>query len=316
MKIPSIKRACRNILDKTPYVGQLRKTMRKYLTLHPPGHYYSPQHRKEDVADALKRERELFVFNNKDIPGIIINDKQQQELFDGIKSYYSDFHFPREKTAGFRYYYNNGFFGCMDAFFLFGLLRKLKPRKIVEIGSGFSSAVMLDTNQHFHNGNIQCCFIEPDPERLLLLLNEKDKNNNKIISEKVQDVDLHVFDSLKENDILFIDSSHVSKVGSDVNHLFFNVLPRLQKGVMVHFHDVFYPFEYPEEWLLKERAWNESYILRAFLQYNREFEISLFVSYIKDKNETWLRKHIPQLYEITNSIRSLKDGSSIWIKKT
>ena len=100
----------------------------------------------------------------------------------------------------------------------------------------------------------------------------------------VQDVDLAVFEALGPGDILFIDSSHVAKVGSDVNHLVFEILPRLSPGVYVHFHDMFYPFEYPEDWILGEgRYWNEDYLLRAFLQFNGSYAIAVWDHFL------WLR---------------------------
>lgn len=96
----------------------------------------------------------------------------------------------------------------------------------------------------------------------------------RLVKQKVEDVDLAFFDAFEENDLLFIDSSHVSKAGSDVNYLFFEVLPRLKPGVVVHIHDIFLPDEYPKVWVIDQgRNWNEQYLLRAFLQFNREWEI-------------------------------------------
>ena len=96
----------------------------------------------------------------------------------------------------------------------------------------------------------------------------------------MQDVPLEIFASLKENDILFVDSTHVCKTGSDLNYLFFQILPLINKGVIIHFHDVFNSFEYPREWVLGGRNWNENYLLRAFLMYNDAFKILLFNEYL------------------------------------
>jgi hypothetical protein len=123
-------------------------------------------------------------------------------------------------------------------------------------------------------------FVEPFPVQLHKLISEKDKLNSKIIQQKVQDVDLSVFKSLQKNDILFIDSSHVSKTGSDVNYEFFNIIPNLNSGVIIHVHDIFYPFEYPKEWVYEGRNWNENYILRAFLSFNEQFEILFFSDFM------------------------------------
>lgn len=115
------------------------------------------------------------------------------------------------------------------------------------------------------------------------------------------------FDILKENDILFVDSTHVSKVGSDVNYLLFEILPRLNKGVYIHFHDIFYPFEYPKEWIYDGKAWNEDYILRAFLQYNDSFKIFFF--------NTFLESFFREKFTLEMPLCLKNTGGSLWIKK-
>ena len=110
----------------------------------------------------------------------------------------------------------------------------------------------------------------------MTLLRGDDHSRASLIVAPLQDVALEeVIGTLRANDVLFIDSSHVSRVGSDVNRLIFAVLPELPKGVFVHFHDVFYPFEYPQEWVYEGRGWNEAYILRAYLQANPGYKIRL-----------------------------------------
>jgi hypothetical protein len=121
------------------------------------------------------------------------------------------------------------------------------------------------------------------------------------------DIGPQVFTQLEENDILFIDSSHVSKIGSDVNYILFNVLPKLNPGVIVHFHDILWPFEYPQEWINQGWAWNEAYMLRAFLQFNTKFQVSLFNSYVGHTFNDYLADNMPLMLEDT--------GGSIWLKK-
>ena len=128
-----------------------------------------------------------------------------------------------------------------------------------------------------------------------------------IIPKRVQDVPLDVFTALDSGDVLFIDSSHVSKVGSDVNHILFNILPALRPSVRVHFHDVFYPFEYPENWIVNGRSWTEAYLLHAFLQFNDTFEIELFPNYLTRFHQDFFKQRMPLC---------LKDpGGSIWLRK-
>ena len=106
----------------------------------------------------------------------------------------------------------------------FSIINHFKPKKIIEVGSGHSSAVMLDTNEFFFNNSINLTFIEPYPEnRLLNILKTSDFKNNIIIKNFVQNVNFDIYKQLEENDILFIDSSHVSKVGSDLNHILFSI---------------------------------------------------------------------------------------------
>jgi hypothetical protein len=112
---------------------------------------------------------------------------------------------------------------------------------------------------------------------LLRLLNPFDSPRVQIINKPVQTIDIELFDVLDENDILFIDSTHVAKTGSDVNFELFEILPRLRRGVIVHIHDIHYPFEYPREWVIERNySWNEVYVVRAFLMYNNSFEVLFF----------------------------------------
>jgi hypothetical protein len=186
------------------------------------------------------------------------------------------------------------------------MIRFLKPKRIIEIGSGFSSAVMLDTNELFFNNQINLTFIEPYPERLFSLISEKDKNATHIIQNEVQSVPLETFAQLQAGDILFIDSSHIIKTGSDVNYVIFEVLPILKPGVLIHFHDIFYPFEYPKEWVYAGRNWNEDYFLKAFLMYNETFEIRLFADYIHRMHKEAFRR-MPLCYK--------NFGGSLWMEK-
>jgi len=167
---------------------------------------------------------------------------------------------------------------------------------------------MLDTNEIWGGNRLALTFVDPYPERLLSLMNEDDKSRHEIIMDSIQNVSLERFDALQAHDMLFIDSSHVAKVGSDVAHLLTNVLPRLHKGVLVHFHDIFWPFEYPEQWIREGRAWNECYVLRAFLQFNRMFRIRFFNSYLAIHHRARLEQILPLAMKNT--------GGSLWIEKT
>lgn len=267
----------------------------------PAGHYYSPIVELKEY-NSENRKKESFEI----LGDIQLNVEKQLDLVKEFKQFSTQI--PTwDSSSKERYDLNNGWYPSTDGRVLYSMIQKFQPKKIIEIGSGYSSALMLDVNETFFNNQIEFTFVEPNPDRLELLLREKDWKSATILKEFVQNVDLKEFESLKENDILLIDSSHVSKTDSDVNFLFFQVLPRLNSGVIIHIHDIFFPFEYPEEWILGGRNWNECYLLRAFLQNNSKYEIILFSDYLK-------QKHTEDFSEAIGEQNPL-NGSSIYLKK-
>ena len=167
---------------------------------------------------------------------------------------------------------------------------------------------MMDTNDRFPGRGVELTFIDPHPETLLGLLEDGDPYRERILAEPLQEAPAKLFATLEEDDILFLDSSHVLKTGSDVHHYLFRVLPALQPGVVIHIHDVFYPFEYPEAWVRREsRSWNEAYALRAFLEYNDAFEIMYFNNYMYRKHGELVRSRMPKCRR--------NAGGSIWLRK-
>lgn len=244
----------------------------------PPGHFYSPLPNKAELESVRAR-----VFGKpvpKTLPGVDLRINEQLQLYAELAQYHADFPFPEERDPNLLFFLQNSFFGHADAYWLYAILRHFSPRRVIEIGSGFSSCVTIDTANLFMSKKPALTFIEPHLERLQGLLKGKDQENITLIPQKVQEVPLEVFDQLESGDILFIDSSHVGKIGSDVLYELFEILPRLKPGVLVHFHDIVWPFEYPEEWVTQGIAWNEAYFLHAFLQFNKEFEIMLWGNYV------------------------------------
>ena len=150
-------------------------------------------------------------------------------------------------------------------------------------------------------------FIEPDPDRLYSLLSPDDRSIATVLVHRVQEVSLSVFDQLEAQDLVFIDSSHVAKIGSDVTFILLRILPRLKRGVLVHFHDIFYPFSYPLSWIREGRAWNESLFLRAFLVGNSQFQLVAFNSYAGYSFPEVFRDRFPAFLN--------KTGGSMWIRK-
>ena len=271
----------------------------------PPGHFYSP------IVDVCNPHAIAAVRGRLNAPfpaGVAIEAETMTTMMKRLAKHYRHFSFPRHQEAGYRFYFDNPFLGCYDACILFSMLLEFRPRRIVEVGCGHSSCLLLDTNDRFFNGALELTLIDPSLDSLKNLFGKRDTLNAKLIGSPVQDVALDVFEQLKENDILFLDSSHVGKTGSDVNYFLFEILPVLKPGVLVHIHDILYPFEYLEEWVLKEkRSWNEAYLLRAFLQYNSAFEIVYWNNFAWHRLREDLARLMPLCLE--------NEGGSIWLKR-
>jgi hypothetical protein len=286
------------ILDKVPYISRLRELQRE-AGGYAPGHFYSPvPARAEVLAHIESRRGKASEFSD-----IEFNHQQQFEVLRGFQKFYGDLPFPVSPNGSCRYYYDQTVFCYPDAIFLYSFLREKAPARIIEVGSGFSSAVILDTVDRFFSAPPEITFIEPYTARLNQLLRGNDKNRVNVIQDKLENVPLDQFKSLSAGDLLFIDSSHVMKYGSDLQFLFFEIIPRLPVGIYVHFHDIFATFEYPERWLRSGWYWNEAYFLRAFLAYNRAWEIYFFNNYVRTHFEEYIAQKMPLcLKEIGGSL--------------
>ena len=280
-----------------------RASVKQYENFHKKEHYYSPI---PLISEVQRAEERIFSAARREFAGIDLNLAEQLRAIEEIGAFYGELPFSETPSPSARFYLDNKFYPYSDAILYYGMLRRLRPRNIVEIGSGFSSAVFLDTNETFFKSSIQATFIEPDTSRLDRLLTDQDRGNVTIVRQLVQDLPTTQFSHLTSNDILFVDSSHVCKVGSDLNYIMFDILPSLASGVHIHFHDIFYPFEYPKEWIYRGVAWNEAYLLRAFLQYNPAFRIVAWSDYLQRFHEQ----------ELTGGMPLCKRNSgSLWLRK-
>jgi len=244
----------------------------------PPGHFYSPIF---DPAEAIAEPGRLWPEVAPQILGIDFNVASHREILTvDFPAFIGDYQYPEQQdatTAEHEFFTRNSQFSWLDSRALYVLLRKWRPQRIIEVGSGFSSLLMADVNRRLFSSTMHITCIEPYPRDFL---KAGVPGIAQLIEQKVQDVPMDVFSALGAGDILFIDSSHVVKTASDVNYLFFEVLPRLAAGVRVHIHDIFLPNEYPYDWVVTEnRSWNEQYLLRALLMHSTTFAVVFGCSY-------------------------------------
>jgi hypothetical protein len=294
------------LFNQHPYVSTSTATLGAYNTCMSstpwkPGHFYSPFPSDKDIEDAVACKR-VFEFQPQDnINSGDLDFNLRQILLEGT------FLLPKFlATSNSMYPIESRQFTLADALTLFCVILKNKPQKIIEIGSGHSSALMVDI-RNFLNIDLEITCIEPFPTRLRETLGSR-IDEIELKEMVVQEVEKEFWHSLDENCLIFIDSSHVSKAGSDVNYLFFNVLPNLKKGSIIHVHDIFRGFEYPEKWLREGRAWNEAYLLRAFLMFNNTFEIFLWPQASRVSEQI---DEISKILEIDFPF----PGSSIYLRK-
>lgn len=207
-----------------------------------------------------------------------------------------------------RYWSLNGSYGPLDAAFLAAFCHEEQPNRILEIGSGHSTGLMLDLRDlHVIPYCCSITCVDPDFSRTMPRLFPHDRHEVGLCEQTLQDTPNELFEGLEKDDILFIDSSHVSKIGSDVNDLFFRVLPLLKSGVLVHLHDVFDNFEYPREWLSAGRYWNEQYMLRAFLMHNDSWKIEAMTARLFNQHPDVIAKDIP--------VALKTGGGSLWMRR-
>jgi hypothetical protein len=271
----------------------------------PPGHAYSPI---VDPGALNERIHAVLTTREDALSDIDLDLAGQKSPLAELARSFRKIGFTAQPSPGRRYHYENRFFSYGDAIVLFAMIDRLRPRRIVEIGAGFSSACILDTIDDCGLDGVCYTVIDPEIERVTALLTPADRSRVEIIGRRVQDVPLAIFETFRAGDILFIDSSHVAKTGSDVLFEIFEILPRLPAGVMIHFHDCPYPFEYTANWVLTEnRSWNELYFLRAFLMHNRAFRIRFFNDLIFNRERELVGQIMPDILKNT--------GASLWIEK-
>lgn len=265
-----------------------------------PCHFYSP------VPDTFALAPETWT-RQSSLAGVDMREAEQLALLNDTFAGYTDAFagFPLKKTDNdLEFSFENDQISGADPFTLYAFVKERKPARIVEVGSGFSTLVTARAVRENGTGTITC--IEPYPRDFLERAVE---GIGEVKRQGVQVTDMAVFDALDTGDILFIDSTHVSRMGSDVNHLMLEVLPRLRPGVLVHIHDIFMPYDYPETWTRDFNFfWNEQYLVQAFLSGNRDFEVRFCVSYMG-------LNHLETMQTVFPGFQRGLGGGSLWIER-
>ncbi len=280
-RLPITRTYERRLAESAANVAELQSELDRQIRENahwvPLGHFYSPF---ADVDSLMARFDAVYGTSMVDLPAIDLRIDQQKSLLAELDPFASSLSLcsteEEAELAGFRYWSENPAYGDTDARFLTSMLQHFRPKRLIELGCGYSSAATLDARDRFLDSSLEITFVDPYPQLLESLIRDTDRSTVEVMSVGTQDVDLDVVRQLDDGDILFIDSTHVSKAGSDVNRIFFEILPALRPGVIIHLHDMFPRFEYPPAWVEERRAWTEQYVLRAFLQYNDSFEVLLW----------------------------------------
>ncbi|MET0557115.1 MAG: class I SAM-dependent methyltransferase [Solirubrobacterales bacterium] len=272
-----------------------------------PCDFYSPLNDLQFLADNrdLWHGRPMPSAVDWDLPG-------QLETLRRLSSYWMELlEVPQEMPAGPpRYHWRNDFWSGLDALVQYGLVRDSKPGRVVEIGCGWSSLLLseaLARNEAEGAPPAVVDQIEPYPRKELLRALPDHWRLHETILQRAP---LQLFESLGEGDVCFYDGSHVARPGSDVVWFFFEVIPRLRPGVLAHVHDIFWPADYPDEWIFERgQTWNEQYVLQAFLMYNRDFKplvcnVALFAEF---------RQQLDELFAVLPFDPGA--GGSVWLQR-
>jgi len=262
-------------------------------------HYYEPQFDNRFPSPDFGQDR--------DLPGIDWNVSGQLELLKGLNFAKELADIPQEKPSTLEFYLNNGTFDSGDAEFWYQLIRAIKPKRIIEVGSGNSTLMAISAIKKNQDDDsaYRCEHICIEPYEMPWL----EKSGVSVVRKKVETLDLSFFSQLQANDILFIDSSHIIRPQGDVLFEYLGVLPSLNKGVIVHIHDIFSPKNYPKKWLQDEvRFWNEQYLLEAFLSHNRSWKIVAALNYLH-------HNHYEKLNSLAPFLTSEREPGSFYIQR-
>jgi hypothetical protein len=240
-----------------------------------------------------------------ELPGIDLRPEFQVKLLAEVFPLYSAQYntFPINCSIDEGFYLDNDAFGGIDPHVYYCMIRHFQPRTIIEVGSGYST--LLGAQASKENATTRLIVVDPWPRDFIA----SGIDGVEHIRRKVEEIDIDFFQQLRQHDILFVDSSHVVRTAGDVCYLILEVLPRLARGVIVHFHDIYFPYDYPKELLVERHAfWTEQYLLQGYLADNCKFQV-LFASHFMAHE---YRKEVKAAFPSA----LWWGGGSFWIRKS
>jgi len=271
-----------------------------------PVHFYHPYPASRDLEDTA------YWTTTTRMSGVALDLPRCVELVREVgRAYGAECRWPRRSEDPHTYCWDNGNFGFTSAAMAHAMVRHFKPRRVIEVGSGYSTHILggaLRRNREETGAGAKMTIIEPHPGEVL---NTEIPHLEKRVHQRVETVDPVLFGELRANDLLFVDSSHVLRYGGDVAFLYLDVLPKLAPGTIVHIHDIHLPEPYPRTYFEQARyVWNEQQLLQAFLCHNRHFEILAPCWMLHLEHDTVFREVFPDY-----DPRQHRPGSSFWIRR-
>ena len=287
--------------------GGYRRTSLNRKLLKRIGVYPIVDHFYEPLFDDRRLRRSLR--ENRFCPALDFAEEAQLAFLNRFHFNQELLEFPLHRQDPPHFYYHNGWFEAGDAEVLYSVIRSFKPRRLIEVGGGFSTliaqaAILRNARE---DTDLKCdhMCIEPYSNPWL------ERHDVHIVRMPVEELDLDLFRSLEKNDLLFLDSSHIIRPQGDVLFAFLEVFPILKAGTLVHVHDIFTPKDYPDEWVRAQILfWNEQYLLEAFLSFNSHYEIVGALNFLKYKHWDNIAARCPIL-----ASEPASEPSSFWMRR-
>ena len=316
-RCPPLLSLARKLHDNETALAMMRNAFRMFQRI---GITVSPNHFYWPVPDFRELETRKWPNESETVGLDFAFERQLDFLETVVRQYQSEWESESAPFFSVSYHHNNGFFEAVDAEIAYCMVRHYKPRRIVEVGGGFSSRVMaaaLDQNLKLDGVRGELITIDPYPDRFP---QKALSDRVHLITQTVQNVNLEVFLSLQSDDFLFLDSSHVVGIGSDVVREYLEVIPGIAGGVLIHAHDIFLPADYPRESVLHNLAfWSEQYLLQALLMFNPQFEVLWGSSCMQSHAPTALENAFPHWQQSYRNMPRKKrrflptrDGDRVW----